>query len=66
MTITENGNYSSKLRNEGIYLLEMATTENVLIWCKTALIGIYLLEMTATESLLRIQIFSRSVFTCLE
>ena len=28
MTITENGNYSSKLRNEGIYLLKMTTTEN--------------------------------------
>ena len=66
MTITENEHPIALTTREGIYLLGMTTTENYQNTNNIFLIGIYLLEMTATESLLRIQIFSRSVFNCLK
>ena len=50
----------------GIYLLGMTTIENEYIKGEATHVGICLLEMTTTESLLRIQIFSRSVLTCLK
>ena len=50
MTTNENNGFNHFKTNFGIYLFEMATTENQSRILSKATTGIYLLEMTTTEN----------------